>query len=179
MEGSTAFASATLASSDLLGDVPSRNRMMFCAAAEALNGVPSVNLTSVRSFIVSTVLSALYDQLVASHGTTFAAGVSWSSESYAAWMYGDSFAQLAFAAAMVVGGTIAPRVSVPVPLALPPPPLAPPPPAQPVSTIPRAAVAAVPAIRLLFALLVLFVVSTSGGPFVPVHLPSRRLSREP
>src|SRR6266568_404846 len=124
----------------------------------ALNGVPSVNVTPVRSFIVSTVLSALYDQLVASHGTTFASGVSCNSESYTAWTYGDWFAHWAPAAASVSGGTSAPRVSVPVPLALPPPPPALPPPAQPVSTIPRAAAAAVPAITVLF---VLFVLRTS------------------
>jgi len=57
--GSTALASATLVRNDLLGEVPSRNRSRFCAATVALNASPSVNFTSVRSFMVSTVLSAL------------------------------------------------------------------------------------------------------------------------
>src|ERR1044072_3650413 len=68
VEASTAFASLTLARLDLFGEVPSRKRRMFCAAADASTAVPSVNFTSLRSFIVSTVLSALYDQLVVSHG---------------------------------------------------------------------------------------------------------------
>src|SRR5260370_13561098 len=107
VEGSTALASATLTRSDLLGEVPSRKRRMFCAATGASNGVPSVNFTSVRSFIVSTVLLALYDQLVASHGTAFASGVACSSDSYTAWLYGASLAQLALAAAAVGSGRIA------------------------------------------------------------------------
>ena len=42
---------------------------MFWAAASALNGVPSVNFTSVRSLSVITVLSLFSDHSVASHGS--------------------------------------------------------------------------------------------------------------
>jgi hypothetical protein len=66
----------------LSAEVPALKRRRFCAATLASNAVPSVNLTPVTSFIVSTVLSALYVQLLASHGIgSFVFASAWSSVS--------------------------------------------------------------------------------------------------
>ena len=81
---STAVADFIAARNDLFGEAPSRNRVRFCAATLASNFVPSVNVTSLRSVIVSTVLSALYAHSVARFGTILPVGSAFSSVSYTA-----------------------------------------------------------------------------------------------
>lgn len=79
------MASATWASRLLFGEAPSRNRLRFSAAAVASKAVPSVNFTSVRSFMVSDVLASLYFHSVASHGTSVPSGLARNRPSKTAW----------------------------------------------------------------------------------------------
>lgn len=68
-----------------IGPFPSLKRWTLSLTASASNGSPSVNVTSVRRFIVSTVLSSLYSQSVASIGSNDPSGIRRTSVSYGAW----------------------------------------------------------------------------------------------
>ena len=70
------------------GAVPSRKRSRLPTTASASRGVPSVNSTSSRSVTVSTVLSSLYSQSVASQGSISPSPFFCSSVSNTAWKNG-------------------------------------------------------------------------------------------
>jgi hypothetical protein len=78
---STALADAIAERLLASGDLPVWNRVRLPTTASASSAVPSLNLTSSRSFSVSTVLSSLYDHSVASHGESDPSGFARSSGS--------------------------------------------------------------------------------------------------